>query len=682
LRIYEYEKGSFPDVRVHLQFIPCYHCEKPACVDICPTKAIYKEEKYGAVLIDEEKCNGCRLCYYACPYGAIVFERDKADEIFGENLVHVPCSQACPAHINIPRYVRCIGEGKYAEAVAVIREKIPFPSVCGRVCYHPCETKCERAKIDSPVSIRVLKRYATDHDTGLWRANSKVARSTGKKVAVVGSGPAGLTAAFYLAKLGHAVAVFEALPEAGGMMRVGIPDYRLPKNVLRAEVNEIKEVGVSIKTNTRIESLDKLFTEGFNAIFLAVGAHEGIKLGIEGEDSPGVVGCATFLREVALGQKVQLGNKVAVVGGGNTAIDAARVALRVGAKEVSILYRRTLAEMPASREDITAALEEGIKIQYLVAPAKIFIKDDKLQLVCLRIKLGEPDVSGRRRPESVKGSEFTNIYDNIITAVGQRPYVPEEFKVAVDRSNVIKADHETLATSRKGVYAGGDAQTGPDSVIAAIAAGRQAAISIDKYLGGYGIIDEALALSVIMEPPSTPTEKTQHIVHAPRLEPEERIKSFAEAELPLDKQTAADEAQRCLQCDPTKAQKCTMCFDRLESGLLPMCVLSCPDRALDFGPLKNLNAKYSNQRDLEDLPDSHTTNPAVVFKPHAPKRKLVVYDAKKALELMMKRGNLPPVYTSLDDISDIPEGTAGRDRLVIKHDSAADLMRHTRSDEG
>jgi NADPH-dependent glutamate synthase beta subunit-like oxidoreductase/formate hydrogenlyase subunit 6/NADH:ubiquinone oxidoreductase subunit I len=682
LRIYEYEKGTFPDVRLHIQWLPCYHCEKPTCLDICPTKAIYKEEKYGVVLIDEAKCIGCRLCYYACPYGAPVFESDKGEKTFGESWAHVSCSQACPAHIDVPRYVRYVGQGKYAEAVAVIREKIPFPSVCGRVCFHPCETKCERAKIDSPVSIRVLKRYATDHDTGLWRANSKVAPSTGKKVAVVGSGPAGLTAAFYLVKLGHAATVFEALPEAGGMLRFAVPEYRMPGDILDAEIKDIQSVGVIIKTNTKIDSLEKLRNEGFDAVLVAIGTHQSQKLRIPGNDLDGILLSIPFLRDTKLGRPPKIGKRVVIIGGGNVAIDSARSALRLGATDVTIACLESRDAMTSTAEEINAACEEGVILHNSQNFKSIVGEYGHVAGVeCEDVKCFGFEKDGRLNVECIENSTHILPADTVIFAIGQRPEIPEGFGVNTAKGNTVKVEYDGVSTGKDGVFAAGDVVTGTKFVIDAIAAGRQAASTIDRYLGGTGRIDEILAPAVKMEPLPNPAEKTKHQDHAPMLAPGERIKNFAEAELPLDKQTAIDEAQRCLQCDPVKAHKCTMCIDRLESGLLPMCVLSCPDRALDFGPIKTLIDKYGNRRDLEDLPDSKTTNPAVVFKPHAPKRKLVVYNAKKALELLMKRGDLPPVYTSPDDVTDIPEGTVGRDRLVIKHDSAADLMARTQNDE-
>jgi len=403
--------------------------------------------------------------------------------------------------------------------------------------------------MDGAISIRVLKRYAADHDsTKIWKANSKVASGTGKRVAVVGAGPGGLTAAYYLAKLGHSVTVFEALPEPGGMMLVGIPDYRLPREILMGEIAEIRAVGVDIKTSSRVESVDKLFEQGYNAIFLAVGAHDGIKLGVEGEDEPGVVDCAAFLRKVSLGEEVRVGDRVAVIGGGNAAIDSARTALRLGAKEVTIVYRRTRAEMPANPEEVEAALDEGINIYFLAAPSRVFNKDGELQLEAIRMQLGEPDASGRRRPEPIKGSEFIMSFDDIIAAIGQRPAIPEQFGVSVGRGNVIQADPDTMATDKEGVFAGGDAVSGPASVIEAIAAGRQGAISIDKYLGGTGIIDEILAPPQERVLPLTESSEEGR-VQQPELEPEERIGSFAEVELKMDEKLAVTECERCLMCD-------------------------------------------------------------------------------------------------------------------------------------
>jgi NADH-quinone oxidoreductase subunit F len=465
-----------------------------------------------------------------------------------EGLVSAPCSHTCPAGVDVPRYVRFIGEGKPAEAVAVVREKIPFPSVCGYVCVHPCEARCRRGLLDEAIGIRVLKRFATEHDTGLWKQNSRVAPATGKRVAVVGSGPAGLTAAYYLAKLGHSVTVFEALPEPGGMMRVGIPDYRLPKDRLRAEIGEIEDIGVDIKTNTPVNSLDELFKQGYDAVFLATGAHQGVKIGVKGEDSPGVMECVSFLRDVSLGREVEVGEKVAVIGGGNAAIDSARTALRLGAEQVTIVYRRTQTEMPASAEEIDEAIAEGVEIRFLATPSRIISKDSNLELECISMRLGEVDASGRPRPEPIEGSQFTMSFDTIIAAIGQRPEIPGRFNLSLGRGNTIEVDPDTLATSKEGVFAGGDVVSGPASVIEAIAAGRQAAISIDRYLGGKGDIDETLA------PPEgelAPLEEADEEprVEVPALPVAERLKGFDQVELGLSEKMAIKEAKRCLRCD-------------------------------------------------------------------------------------------------------------------------------------
>lgn len=331
-------------------------------------------------------------------------------------------------------------------------------------------------------------------------------------------------------------------------MRVGIPDYRLPKDILKAEIEEIENIGVEIKTNTRVESLEELSAQGYEAIFLAVGAHQGIKIGVEGEDNPRVIECVDFLRDVNLGKRLELGKKVAVIGGGNAAIDAARTALRLGAEEVAIIYRRTRAEMPASPEEIEEALAEGVQIHFLAAPSKIISRDARMDLECIRMELGEMDASGRRRPEPVKGSESVMSFNTIIAAIGQRPSVLGQFDLAVGRGNIIEADPDTLATSREGIFAGGDAVSGPASIIEAIAVGRQAAISIDKYLGGSGEIDEVLApLEEAMAPLEESEEKWR--LEMPMLPVEKRLGNLSQVELGYSDERAIEEAMRCLRCD-------------------------------------------------------------------------------------------------------------------------------------
>jgi NADPH-dependent glutamate synthase beta subunit-like oxidoreductase len=461
----------------------------------------------------------------------------------------VRCGEACPAGIDIPRYVRLIGEGKFAESLAVIKQAMPFPGILGRACFAPCEDNCRQAKQQEPIAIRMLKRFAYDHATYEEKAATK---KTGKRVAIIGSGPAGLTAAYYLAKMGHGVTIFEALPHAGGMMRAGIPAYRLPRKVLDEEINMVKNLGVEIKTNTKVEFLDKLFEDGYQAILVATGAHQGIKMGVEGEDHPKVMECIDFLRDVNFGKKVKLGNRVAVIGGGNAAIDAARTALRLGAKDVTIFYRRTRAEMPANASEVEEAIREGVKIEFLAAPTKIFSKNGAITLENIRMKLGAPDASGRPRPEPIEGSEFKVGVDAVIAAIGQRPDVPKQFKLEIGRGNVVVADAETMATSQKAVFSAGDAVIGPASVVEAVRTGKKAAISIDKHLGGKGVLP--IEKIKVKDLTSRDTfiqrwARESKRVEMPSLPIEDRLRGFDEVELGLSEEMAMAEGKRCWRCD-------------------------------------------------------------------------------------------------------------------------------------
>jgi NADPH-dependent glutamate synthase beta subunit-like oxidoreductase len=380
----------------------------------------------------------------------------------------------------------------------------------------------------------------------------EITSSSSKRVAVVGSGPAGLTAAYYLAKMGgHRVTVFEALPEAGGMLRVGIPRYRLPKDVLDAEIQMIRQLGVEIRTNRPIESIHSLREQGYDAIFLALGAHAGIKMAIPGEDSQGVTDCLSTLREVSLGRKIKLGESVAIIGGGNAAMDASRTALRLGAREVKILYRRSRDEMPASDEEIQEALEEGVKIEYLTAPTQMSRQDGHIKVECVRMRLGKMDDSGRRRPEPVPGSRFEEDFNTVITATGQIPKIPEKMEVRVKKGGVLHTDPDTSKTNLRGVFAGGDVVSGPSSIIECIAAGRQAAIAIDRYLEGKGLIEEKLAaaedISALREMVEEEGEK--HRPKMPVLSLKKRGRGFSLVERGFSEAIAREEAERCLRCD-------------------------------------------------------------------------------------------------------------------------------------
>jgi NADPH-dependent glutamate synthase beta subunit-like oxidoreductase len=369
---------------------------------------------------------------------------------------------------------------------------------------------------------------------------------------VIGSGPAGLTAAYYLAKLGgHAVTVFEALAQPGGMLRYGIPRYRLPEEVLQRDIDIVVGAGVTIETNSEIRSLPALRDRGFEAIFISSGAHSSYPLGVEGEDSAGIIDCIQFLRDVASGKEVRVGEQVAVVGGGNSAIDAARTALRTGGKDVTILYRRDRDEMPADDHEIADALAEGVRLETLTLPVKVERDAEGLQVTCLRVRLGAIDATGRRRPEPIEGSEFTVRYDTVLSAVGQHPSVPADWGLQVGSGERITVEPGNLQTSVEGVFAGGDAVLGPASVIEAIGHGRSAAQAIDRYLGGSGNIDEHLApAEILSELPPLPAETGERFrPEMPASDVMVRIRSFSEVELGYSRQDAIEEASRCLRCD-------------------------------------------------------------------------------------------------------------------------------------
>ena len=476
-----------------------------------------------------------------------------------------PCQAACPLHMDVRDYIDLVAQGRTMEALQLIRVTNPFPAICAYVCTHPCEESCRRQQVDKPLSVRALKRFAVEFG-GDRMVQTEAATTRAEKVAIVGSGPAGMACAYYLRRLGYPVTIFEAHSELGGMLRVGIPQYRLPRDVLDIEVRRLTQMGVEIRTSTRIVSLDLLFELGYKAVFTTIGAHQGLRMGIEGEDSPGVVDGATFLREVNLGLKPSLGARVGVVGGGNVAIDAARTAVRLDARTVKLLYRRTRAEMPADPAEVKMAAEEGIELEFLLTPTMVSRKDNRLTVTCVRMELGEPDESGRRRPVPVKGSEFTEALDTLIMAIGQAPKAPDDFHLRIGRGSTIQVDPVTLTTNRPGVFAGGDAVTGPATVTEALAAGKMAASRIDDYLQHRYPLPERTGekLTGDLKPETIEMIKKVGRTEPPVLPPELRARDFKSVESVYDWNTAIAEARRCLRCgmgaEVLFQDKCATCL--------------------------------------------------------------------------------------------------------------------------
>jgi NADPH-dependent glutamate synthase beta subunit-like oxidoreductase len=520
----------------------------------------------GSVLESHKEVFASHIATHNCPTGDC------------DILSPAPCQMACPAGIDVSSYVGLIGEGRYAEAVDLIRRDNPFPWVCGLVCTHPCEFVCVRGSIDSPIAIKELKAFASERAIS-ERAYRNPAKEldNGRKVCIIGAGPAGLTAAFYLALMGYRVTVVEALPYAGGMMMVGIPRYRLPREVIDREVAFIEELGVEFRFNTRLGrevTFEQLRREGFQSFFISTGAHASLDLKVKGEkDYPQVTDAVTFLRAVARGERHFPGKKVAVIGGGNVAIDAARTLIRLGSEDVLLVYRRTRSEMPANAEEVRQAEEEGVKPLFLTIPTEVLGKHGKLTgLKCLRAALADPDEKGRRRPVPVEGSDHVLEVDSVITAIGQS--VDREGLETVEglkwtRWGTLVADTITSSTSAESVFSGGDLVLGPATVVEAIGAGKRAAEGIDRYIRGLPQpkmppVPTRRKRVEIAELPAS-AKMTLRRPEMPLLGPERRRITFQQVELGLTESTAKREANRCLRCDICKrCGKCvTVCRDKM-----------------------------------------------------------------------------------------------------------------------
>ena len=542
------------------------------CVRACQFGAL-KMGPQGYPVVDKDKCVGCGVCEQVCPK-AVMKVRTPSQRILHFNQSDdrlAPCRQTCPAEIDIPKYIAQIREGDYEGAVDTIRERNPLLLACGRVCPHPCEVNCRRAIEDEPVSINQLKRFAADYEMNSGkRLPVPLAPLTDKRIAVVGGGPAGLTCAFFLRRLGHEVTIFEAMPKMGGMLRYGIPEYRLPKKVLDWEINGILELGVESRCNLRFGTdfdVNSLKTDGYDAIFLGIGAWKDSSLRVEGEQLRGCYTGIDFLSRLAGGEPIPTGRSAVIIGGGNTAIDCTRNLIRLGVEEVNLVYRRTRNEMPANPVEIEAAEEEGVKFTFLAAPVRVVGDENGIttHLEYLKMQLGEPDASGRRRPVPIEGSETLMETDMVITAIGQSPDVSftEKLKqqlaeLKTTRWNTIEVDPATLQSDIPYVFCAGDAATGPSLVVDAIGGGRRAARSIHQYVMEEEVRANPAELqkNLIDE---TLFEYVEGIIKSkrapmPELPVAERIKSFVEADQVLSEEAALGESLRCLFC-------CLTCYN-------------------------------------------------------------------------------------------------------------------------
>ena len=576
---------------------------------------LYRKSTY----VNSAACTGCGECESACT----VAKSDPFNfDLVAHRAVHIPfpqavpkkaviirqgtspCSFTCPAGVKAHGYVSLVRSGKYEAAFHLHMEDAPLPGSLSRACYAPCEDECTRGGLEGAVPIRAIKRFMVDryyekHPHPEYGPPEQV---ESKKVAVVGSGPAGLSAAYHLARRGYSTTVFESAQKAGGMLRYGIPAYRLPKDIVDRDIENITALGVSIKTESPVVSLKSLKDGGFDAGFMALGTMEGFKMGIEGEDLEGVTDCMTFLKQTNSSNNMNLSGKtVMVIGGGNAAIDPARTAVRLGAEKVIIQYRRSRAEMPAHDWEVSAALEEGIELQILRNPKRFLGSNGHLTAVeSLTMRLGEPDESGRRRPIAVDGSEEVIPVDLVILAIGLKPSTsPFAEELKLNRNGTIHVNEETLQTSQSWIFAGGDAVTGPSMIVSAVGHGKRAAFYIDRFLKGQSLdgitfdtrLPATAASSVLSRFESNAGNNGNEVqpkqplpvvgMEIPRqslskrlpskrqeLPAAERIKSMVEVELPLTEEEVRYSANRCLDCGI-----CSECHE---------CVRVCPAKAIDF----------------------------------------------------------------------------------------------------
>ena len=500
------------------------------------------------------------LKYYRHEYEEHIYKK-RCPSTQCKKIISSPCQYTCPVSLDVPSYVTLIAKGKHEEALGLIREKNPLPGICGRVCDHTCEGKCRRGELDESISIMWMKRFAADYEfNNKLKPHIECKPKNGNKVAIIGAGPAGLTAAYFLAREGYSPVIYEKLPVAGGMMSVGIPEYRLPRDIIQYEIDIIKSLGVEIKLNTPMDhnlTVQSLLEQGYKGVFVAIGAHKGLRLGLEGEDgTEGVLDCVTFLRKINLGEKVDLKKRVGVIGAGNAAIDCVRVARRLGCEDVNLIYRRSRKEMPALKHEVDAADEEGVNIRILTNPTKLYIENGKLTgMQCIQMELGEPDASGRRRPVPKEGSEFDLELDTLIPAISQQPdlsCLSEEHGFEISRWNSFEVNEDSLMTNIPGVFAGGDDVTGPATLVKAMEAGQIVAQTMDRYIRG----ETPLRVYDVVRPlrreePIKVTDADAELVRPkmPEMDVKERIGCFKEVELGYDEKTSMNEGRRCLRCD-------------------------------------------------------------------------------------------------------------------------------------
>ncbi len=565
----------------------------------------------------EDKCSGCGDCVSVCPievpnefdqnigfrkaiYAPFpqatpnVYTIDKRD--------HAACTVNCPAGVNAQAFIAMTMHERYDEAIEIVRRAIPFPGVLGRVCVSFCETGCARGEYDESLSIRNLHRFLADHE----RENGTTPEVTpnithGEKVAVVGSGPAGIGCAYHLAKMGYPVTVYEKRKELGGLLRYAIPEYRLPREILDEEIDFVRKMGVEFKPHTIVFSSDYLLKEGYKAVFLATGASKSNQLKIKGEDAKGVFHAIDFLDKTASGETVSVGEHVAVIGGGDAAIDSARVAMRLGAKEVTLVYRRSQVELPAIPSEVEDARQEGVRMMMLTQPTQILTKGGAVSgLKCIRMKLGEEDRSGRRRPVPVPDSELSLSVDSIIIAIGQSVDPAEIHKgLDIDEWGTIVADPVSLETSKKGVFAGGDVVLGPATAVKAVGMGKEAAISIDRYLKGEDLKKGREGIHYKIAEPRVDEANFERAPRAemPKQTISKRRENFSEVETGFDADTAIEESGRCLGC--SVCCECLQCVEKCERDAIDH---SMQEEIVELNPGAIIVATGFEMYDVSDYP--------------------------------------------------------------------------------